>query len=415
MSSNGGIIRADRHSNFSVLSNIAIDDGRLHPAALGILVKLLRKPDNWQVIPKAIAKETGLGVDTVRKYLSQLADCGYLVYEQIRTAIGRFSGWGYRIIEAGVEHLKSSQNAGSTVHGFSVHGFSVHGKSQHIINTQLSKNLNNQELLSLPSQNLEERVEEPVFNGDPDPESTQESLVLSNPGSDLPVERSISGDGDFSAPPEPPQVELPHQTSALDFPSITAHFDRNRKEVFGEVELANLVVRLVDRYNQLKPDHWGKCTSTGSHIKRNVQTVLRRYREDAVGMESAIATLEQEWGEACLALKANKFYNSDKFDSGNINFLINPNHPNRISEQAQAWRDRPQEQKTAIATKMVRDAKQGVPDWRNPDVYLSPARVATKGLIYRKFIDRGDWNHPDCPSKEYIETYYPHLLNQSDV
>ncbi len=98
---NINIIRSPHKKNFSVTDNCGIDDNRLDSTALSILVKRIRKPDNWVMIPKALAKELGKNIDTIRKYLRQLEQYGYLVRRALKDAHGRYAGYHYVLIEEG--------------------------------------------------------------------------------------------------------------------------------------------------------------------------------------------------------------------------------------------------------------------------------------------------------------------------
>jgi hypothetical protein len=98
---NINIIRSPHKKNFSVTDNCGIDDNRLDSTALSILVKRIRKPDSWVMIPKALAKELGKNIDTIRKYLRQLEQYGYLVRRALKDAHGRYAGYHYVLIEEG--------------------------------------------------------------------------------------------------------------------------------------------------------------------------------------------------------------------------------------------------------------------------------------------------------------------------
>jgi hypothetical protein len=100
-SPNVQIIRSPHKVNYSVVNNIGIDDPRLDPTALAILMKRLRKPDGWKLIPKVIAKEMGKNISTIRKYLNQLMDYGYLVCRVIKNAHGQYAGYDYVLVEDG--------------------------------------------------------------------------------------------------------------------------------------------------------------------------------------------------------------------------------------------------------------------------------------------------------------------------
>jgi DNA-binding MarR family transcriptional regulator len=183
--------------------------------------------------------------------------------------------------------------------------------------------------------------------------------------------------------------------------SAVAGFDR-RVRTYQNVN--ELTAQLVETYNRIKPEHWGKCTSIGFHLPRQAAALLRRY-EDA-------DLLIQEWGEACLAVKSNDFYNSPKFKSGNINFLLDASKVDRLPQLAQAWRDRPDQQKHQLAKKMVADAN-GIPEWGNPDVILRGPNLYLKERAYKRYVDGGNFDHPDCPPIEYLQTYFPHLLTKN--
>lgn len=74
------IIRAPREERFTVLNRTIISDDRLSYRALGLLVYLLDKPDNWRVESTELARGEGReGRDAVRSALTELADVGYLV------------------------------------------------------------------------------------------------------------------------------------------------------------------------------------------------------------------------------------------------------------------------------------------------------------------------------------------------
>jgi hypothetical protein len=153
--SNVQIVRSPHKKNFSVINNIGIDDDRLDPTALAILMKRIRKPDNWRLIPKAIAKEMGKNIETVRKYLRQLVELGYLVRRILKNAQGQYAGYYYVLFEDGTgADLETStdvalgkklgQIEACKPHGYgktkkTMHGFTRHGKPVHIVNTESNK------------------------------------------------------------------------------------------------------------------------------------------------------------------------------------------------------------------------------------------------------------------------------------
>jgi hypothetical protein len=149
------IIRSPHKTNFSVVNNIGIDDPRLHPTALAILMKRIRKPDNWRMIPKVIAKEMGKNIETIRKYIRQLTKYGYLVKRVFKNSFGQYAGCDYVLVEDGTgvdlkistEPLPGNEKGKTEAckpHGYGKtdkveHGRVEHEKVSHIINTDSNK------------------------------------------------------------------------------------------------------------------------------------------------------------------------------------------------------------------------------------------------------------------------------------
>lgn len=233
---------------------------------------------------------------------------------------------------------------------------------------------------------------------DPDPEPCPIAIIPPSP-----AKESASTNNSPSEEDLPPPITEKSQLAYIpdEDLSAVARFDRTLR-TYQPTE--DLTAQLVETYNKVKPDHWGKCSQIGAHMPRQVAGLLRRYESPEL--------VAQEWGEACLALKANDFYNSPKFQSGNINFLLDPSKPDRIPQLAQAWRDRPQQQKEQLAHKMVA-ASNGIPRWENPDVVLSGAALHLRRDRYERYIKAQEFDRTDCPSIEYLQTYFPELFNEN--
>jgi predicted transcriptional regulator len=92
------IIRSPHKVNYSVIDNICIDDERLDPTALAILLKRLRNP-NRRFVAAVVAKEMKKNIGTIQKYLSQLIDLGYLVKRTSKNARGQYTGNDYLLTE----------------------------------------------------------------------------------------------------------------------------------------------------------------------------------------------------------------------------------------------------------------------------------------------------------------------------
>lgn len=95
------IIRSPRpHRNFTIISNSVLNDPRLSFRAMGILVYILSKPDNWQTSVQQLAKSRlsvsdepvrGSGAKAIRTALRELADAGYVRSERTHRDNGEWS------------------------------------------------------------------------------------------------------------------------------------------------------------------------------------------------------------------------------------------------------------------------------------------------------------------------------------
>lgn len=79
------IIRAPRpESKFLQISNDILQDKSLSMRSLGMLVRLLSRPDNWKTNSETLAREFNCGRDQVRTVLKELVDSGYMRLEKDR-------------------------------------------------------------------------------------------------------------------------------------------------------------------------------------------------------------------------------------------------------------------------------------------------------------------------------------------
>jgi predicted transcriptional regulator len=103
------IIRSPHKVNYSVVNNIGIDDPRLDPTALAILLKRLRNPDR-RFVASVVAKEMKKNISTIQKYLRQLIDLGYLVKRTSKNARGQYAGHDYLLTKkATATHIDINQ------------------------------------------------------------------------------------------------------------------------------------------------------------------------------------------------------------------------------------------------------------------------------------------------------------------
>ncbi|MFM7011878.1 MAG: hypothetical protein ACKO0Z_21535 [Betaproteobacteria bacterium] len=86
------IIRAPRiQRDFTILSNSLCLDNRLTMRALGVLVRLLCRPDNWRTNSEGLAEEFNCGRDAVRGALQELQQAGYIRMQKTQGANGQWS------------------------------------------------------------------------------------------------------------------------------------------------------------------------------------------------------------------------------------------------------------------------------------------------------------------------------------
>ena len=86
------IIRSARKErDFAILSNKLLQDSRLSMGALGVLVRLLSRPDNWETNSETLAREFDCGRDAVRTNLKKLQEIGYIKLFKSQDHLGRWS------------------------------------------------------------------------------------------------------------------------------------------------------------------------------------------------------------------------------------------------------------------------------------------------------------------------------------
>ena len=93
------IIRVQKNSNYSVISNVHLQDESLSWKAKGILSYLLSKPDDWQVYTAQLKKASKDGKDATSSGLRELIDAGYVTRDIIRDKAGRITGRDYVVHE----------------------------------------------------------------------------------------------------------------------------------------------------------------------------------------------------------------------------------------------------------------------------------------------------------------------------
>ena len=86
------IIRSPRvQRDFTIISNSVCLDDRLSMRALGLLVRLLCRPDNWATNSEALAREFDCGREQMRGVLRELSAAGYMQLVKSRDDRGQWS------------------------------------------------------------------------------------------------------------------------------------------------------------------------------------------------------------------------------------------------------------------------------------------------------------------------------------
>lgn len=84
-------------TNFTQISNTALNDKELSLKGKGMLAFMLSKPDDWTFSTGGLRSQLLEGDTAIRKALNDLRDLGYLTIESIRDELGRIDHWSYTI------------------------------------------------------------------------------------------------------------------------------------------------------------------------------------------------------------------------------------------------------------------------------------------------------------------------------
>ncbi len=93
------VIRITKQKNFSIISNIPLNDSTLSFKAKGIWAYLMSKPDDWYVRIKHLATASLDRRDAVYSGIGELVKSGYMERVQLRDDTGKMSGVEYHVHE----------------------------------------------------------------------------------------------------------------------------------------------------------------------------------------------------------------------------------------------------------------------------------------------------------------------------
>lgn len=88
-----------KRRNFTQLDNGMLDDCRLSFKALGLLVFMLRQPDEWEFTLEWLAKQHRDGLSAVRSTIQELEAAGYVIRSDQQRSAGKFAGADYIVVE----------------------------------------------------------------------------------------------------------------------------------------------------------------------------------------------------------------------------------------------------------------------------------------------------------------------------
>ena len=78
-----------QRSTWTTVDNRIINDRKLAMKALGLLVFMLSKPDNWVFSQESLGEWFGEGREAMRSVMKNLSEAGYIQREVVRTANGQ--------------------------------------------------------------------------------------------------------------------------------------------------------------------------------------------------------------------------------------------------------------------------------------------------------------------------------------
>lgn len=163
------VVKVIKNSNYTVMSNIHLQDQNISLKAKGLLSIVLSLPDNWDYTIAGLLHFAKDGRDSFRNTLQELEHNGYLVRERVRNESGQLKSNSYTFYEKpqteNVQIVENPQSKKSTV------------KSEHIeksnVIDNVQKGAEKSNIKSAPfvyfehskshiSENTEQTVQKPV-------------------------------------------------------------------------------------------------------------------------------------------------------------------------------------------------------------------------------------------------------------
>lgn len=130
------IIRIHKQKNFSIISNIALNDPKLSMKARGIWATLLSKPDDWTIYVSQLVKTCCDGKTSIYAGLKELKDAGYIEHVFIREN-GKFAKGEYILHEEPVTIDKTDKRPVNTPYTENLNTVNPNTVNQQLLKTDL--------------------------------------------------------------------------------------------------------------------------------------------------------------------------------------------------------------------------------------------------------------------------------------
>lgn len=153
------IVRVNKTSNYTVLSNFHFKEKKMSLKAKGLLSLMLSLPDDWNYSISGLVTLSKDGKDSVMSTLVELEKFGYLRRKRLTNSKGQFAGTEYNIFEepqpqepVAEKPTEGNENAGKPISG-----------NQKLLNTNSIKNLFNKNTNELNTNEISPEMEVILF------------------------------------------------------------------------------------------------------------------------------------------------------------------------------------------------------------------------------------------------------------
>ena len=99
------IIKIRKQKNFSIISNIPLNDKSISFKAKGIWAYLMSKPEDWEVRVSNLINTSTEGRDAIYSGIKELVEAGYMNKIQHRDESGKMTGIEYQVFEDPVNRI----------------------------------------------------------------------------------------------------------------------------------------------------------------------------------------------------------------------------------------------------------------------------------------------------------------------